>query len=60
MLQLLQWKNSITYSEYVFVALGIQNAKRLRRIVLSSSAFQVSQNYFTFSHIRRDFRGGGG
>jgi hypothetical protein len=29
---------SITYSEYVSVALGIQHAMRMRRIILSSVA----------------------
>jgi hypothetical protein len=32
---------SITYSECVFVALLIQNAKRMRRILLSSVAYLV-------------------
>jgi len=32
-LPLLMWKSSITYSEYMFVALVIQHAMRMRHIV---------------------------
>jgi len=31
---LLQWKSSITYSQYAFVALGIQHATRMCHIVI--------------------------
>ena len=50
----------ITYSECVPVALSIQHAKRMRRIILSSVA-RVALLYFpTLPHKRHDFRGGGG
>jgi len=35
---LLQWKSYVTYSERLFVILGIQHAMRMRRIILSSVA----------------------
>jgi len=31
---LLQWESSITYSEYVFVALGVQHATRMGHTVM--------------------------
>jgi len=31
----LAWKSNITYSEWVFVALGIQNATRMHHIIIS-------------------------
>jgi hypothetical protein len=37
-------------------ALGIRNAKRMRRIVLSFSACPVPQYFSTLSHKRHDFR----
>jgi hypothetical protein len=47
---------SITYSECVSVALVIQHAKRMRRIILSS-VFCLALQYFpTLSHKRHDFR----
>jgi hypothetical protein len=47
---------SITYSECVFAALGIHNAKRMRRII-SASVACLSLSYFsTLSHTRQDFR----
>jgi hypothetical protein len=49
-------KQSITYSEWVFVALGIQHAMRLRHIVVCGLAVL----YIIFSaiyHKRHDFRG---
>jgi hypothetical protein len=30
--RLLQWKNIVTYSDFVFVALGIHHANRMRSI----------------------------
>ena len=41
---------SITYSEHVSVALGIQHAKRLRHIILSSVACQARPHFPTLSH----------
>jgi len=41
---------SITYSEYVFVALVIQHAMGMRRIVLWSVACLPLQHSFTLSH----------
>jgi hypothetical protein len=40
----------------VFVALVIQHAKRIRRIVLSYGMYLGVQYYSTFSHKWRDFR----
>jgi hypothetical protein len=37
---------SITYSECVFVALGIQRAMRMRRAILSSVACTTPQYFF--------------
>jgi hypothetical protein len=45
---------SITYREFVFVALGIQHAKRMRRIIICS----LSGSTIFFSHYlkkRSDF-----
>jgi len=36
-----------TYSEFVFIALGNQHAKRMRHIILSSVAFLI---YHIFAH----------
>jgi hypothetical protein len=40
---------SITYSECVFVALGVQHAKRIRRIIVSPVACPGVQNFSTLS-----------
>jgi len=38
------------------VALGIQHAKRMRRVLLSSVASPAIQYFPTLSHKRHDFR----
>jgi hypothetical protein len=48
---------SITYSEYVSVALVIQHAKRMRRILLSSMACLALLYFYIVAHKRQDFRG---
>jgi hypothetical protein len=48
-------KSSITYSEGVFVALGIQHAIRTRRISLSPVACPDLQYFSTSSHKRHIF-----
>jgi hypothetical protein len=47
----------ITYSECVFLALGIQHAKRVRRIILTFLACSDVPYFSTLSHKRQDFRG---
>ena len=51
---------SIVYCECVFVALVIQHAKRMRRIILSSVACPALQYFPTLSHKWQDLGGGGG
>jgi hypothetical protein len=46
----------ITYSECVSVALFIQHAKRMRRIIMSYVACLDLQYTSTLSHKRGDFR----
>ena len=41
---------SITYSESVFVALDIQHAMRIRRVILSFVAYLTLQYFSTLSH----------
>ena len=47
---------NITHYEWLFVSLGIQHAKRMRHLVLSSVACLAVQYFFTLSHIRLIFR----
>jgi hypothetical protein len=52
----LKRESNITYSECVPVALGIQHAVRMRRIILSSVACPRLQYFSTLSHKRHDIR----
>ena len=44
----------------MFVALGIQHAERMRRIILSPCPVRFLPHFSTLSYKRHDFRGGGG
>ena len=46
---------NITYSDRLSVALGIQHAIRMRRIILPSVASPAVQYFSTLSHKRHDF-----
>jgi len=49
--------NTIKYSDYVFVALVIQEAKCMHRIVLSSVACPAVQYFSTLSKKKARFSG---
>ena len=49
---------AVEYSECMFVALGIQNAMRMCRIIFSSVACRVEQYFSTLSYKRHDLGGG--
>ena len=63
----MRWRNCryrgkaiiIKYFECMFVALGIQHAIWISRIILSSVAYPALLYFSTFFHKRHDFRGGG-
>jgi len=47
---------SVTFFECVFVALEIQNAIRMRRIILPSVSCPTLQYFSTLCHKQHDFR----
>ena len=51
---------NITYSECPSIAIVIQHAKRMRRIMLPSVAYLTVQYFFTLSQKRYDSWMGGG
>jgi hypothetical protein len=51
---------SVTQYEYVSVALVIQHAKRMRRVILSCVACLAVSHFSTLVRKWHDFRGGGG
>jgi len=51
-----QWKLSITYSDCVFLALGVQHALHMRHIILSTVAFPALKYFSTLSYKWHDFR----
>jgi len=53
---LLQWGSSITYSECGCVALGIQHAMRMRRVILRSVTRLGLPYFSTLHHKRHAFR----
>ena len=48
-------KKSVSYSQYVSVALVIQRAKRMRRIIVSSAACMTVPRFSTLAHKRHEF-----
>jgi len=52
---LLQWKINVTYSEPVFVSLGIQHAKRIQCTIISVACPALPRFSSTLSHKRQDF-----
>jgi len=47
---------SVTYSQCVSVALFIQRAKRMRRMILSLVAYSAVQYFLTLLNKRHEFR----
>jgi len=49
-------ESSITHSEFLSVALDIQQAKHMRHTVLSTAAFPATLYFSTLYHKRHDLR----